>query len=59
MFEPLSPDALRFVDALQRELGGERERLLGLRKERVVPVFVGAALIILAGAILVRAERQS
>jgi malate synthase len=44
VFEPLSPDALRFVDGLQRELGGERERLLGLRRERVgeSPAFVGA-----------------
>jgi malate synthase len=42
VFEPLSADALAFVDGLQRELGGERERLLGLRRERVEPVFVGA-----------------
>ena len=43
-FDPLAADALRFVDGLQRELGGERERLLGLRRERVgsSPAFVGA-----------------
>ena len=43
-FDPLSADALAFVDGLQRELGGERERLLAARRERVgdAPVFVGA-----------------
>ncbi len=42
VFDPLSADALAFVDGLQRELGGERERLLAARRERVEPVFVGA-----------------
>ena len=43
-FDPLAADALRFVDGLQRELGGERVRLLGLRRARVAspPVFVAA-----------------
>jgi malate synthase len=43
-FEPLSSDALAFVDGLQRELGAERVRLLAARQERVgsAPVFVGA-----------------
>jgi malate synthase len=42
--EILSPQALAFVDALQRELGGERERLLGLRRDRIgdAPAFVPA-----------------
>jgi malate synthase len=40
----LSPEALAFVDALQRELGGERERLLAARRAHVDadPSFVTA-----------------
>ena len=42
--EILSPDALAFVDDLQREFGGERERLLRSRRAQVgeAPVFVRA-----------------
>jgi malate synthase len=42
--EILSREALAFVDGLQRELGGERERLLGLRRDRIgaTPTFVPA-----------------
>jgi malate synthase len=34
MLDVLSPEALGFVDRLQRELGPERERLLAVRRER-------------------------
>jgi malate synthase len=43
-FDPLSADALAFVDRLHRELNPERERLLAVRKERegTRPSFVRA-----------------